>query len=131
MDSNFSRIFNGIPRYRPESPLMAKSFFFSTNEHHFEHTLASLKTLPKRGNTVIGVSGLFSLDLLSARMSAPRPSKRAIKNFIVVDKNSVVKTFWRSISRIIAGKRDEKAPSRKEVLVQRIHLPDGSLISSA
>lgn len=114
--SNFSNIFHSVPRHKPSSLTIGNSFFCTTNERNPQATLLSLKTIPKEGNTVIGVSGLFSLDLLSARLSAPRVSNQTIRNFIVIDKSRVVKTFWKSLSRIIIGKPGKEAPSRLEVI---------------
>lgn len=118
--SNFPRIFDSVPRYKPTNK--DNFFFFRTNENNYQETLSLLNKIPKQGNTVIGVSGLFSLDLLAARMSAPKPSKKKINTFIVIDKSPIVKRFWKSISRIITGNLEKEPPSRLEVIEKIKHL---------
>lgn len=111
----FSSCFDRVPQYK--ASFKDGIFFFTTNEKGSGETIRLLAHLPPRGNTMIGVSGTFSLDLLAARMSAPS-GIHSIRNFIVVDKSPLVKLFWESLSLIMTGNLEESPPHRLDVLVK-------------
>lgn len=121
--SDFSSSFEAVPRTKSEiKPGISNQLFFTTNEEKSEETLSKLEREPITGNTIITVSGLFGLNILATRMYAAQKSSKKITTFIVIDKSSVVKNFWKNIASIIRGNLDEEAPSRCEVVLTILEL---------
>ena len=75
-----------------------RKVFFTTNEHGANTTLLKMTTNRLRGNTLIGVSGLFNLDLLAAclEQESKLPDGK-LRHLIILDVNESVIQFWKRI----------------------------------
>lgn len=79
----------------------------STNEMDQANTLMQLRTAPVSGNTLLGVSGMFLLNVVALRGSSDRP----IENVVVLDRSQRVEHFWKEMQPIVA-----ESPTRREVI---------------
>lgn len=90
----FKDAFNGIS----ECPPANWAIYLTTTENNQEKTLSTMKRQPLVGDTFIGVSGLFSLNLVAARGEDQHAS---LDYMIMIDKSERVQRFWQSIEQII------------------------------
>lgn len=80
-----------------------------TNEMDQTSTLMQLRTAPVCGNTILGVSGMFLLNVTAIRGCADRP----IENVVVLDRSQRVEHFWKEMQPIVA-----QSQTRHEVIAK-------------
>jgi len=88
----------------------------ATNESMQSETLVDLAEEPLTGNTVIGVSGFFTLNAAAFRGTASSSSHGEIENIILLDRSIRVEYFWEKMKKIIAS-----SSNRFEVLDKVTH----------
>ena len=82
--------------------------FYDTNEYGVQQTLESILDKPVRGNTLLGVSGLYNLDLLAQRLTQ-HESKENLQHLVILDVNPHVIDFWNKTLQILAKNDDRNA----------------------
>ncbi|MFT4553825.1 MAG: hypothetical protein ACI9S8_002467 [Chlamydiales bacterium] len=98
--------------------------FLVTNEYEQSSTLEKLKWDKLNGDTIIGVSGFFTLNATSARATKLDSSISEIKYLIMLDCSSRVNDFWSNMQKIIARSEDRviALENIKSLLVDRKNL---------
>lgn len=84
----------------------AHRVFLVTNEYGQSSTLDKLKRHPTNGDTMIGVSGFFTLNAASIRATTSEKPSKGIKYLVLVDRSKRVNDFWISMQNIIADSSD-------------------------
>lgn len=88
--------FSSIPQCNTSYDDYNHRLFLTSNERGFDQTLEKYAQAEATGNTLIGVSGFFILDLAAARQVKP-----LIKNIILLDRSDRVQFFWHAINEIV------------------------------
>ncbi len=86
--------------------------FLTTNEKGYAKVLQQLEHIKIKGNTIIGVSGLYTLNIAAKRLMMDYNNK--IRNIIIIDRSDKTKFFWENISSII------KESPNKDIAMERI-----------
>lgn len=100
------------------------TLYVYTNELGSDKTLSKLIKIPLRGNAIIGVSGLFTLNVVCARQKASikHPSEREIDYLIMVDEAKIVQQFWNDIKEVFVlakGREDFLENFKKCLLIDK------------
>ena len=81
----------------------AHRVFLTTNESMQTKTLSTLAKHPLTGNTMVGVSGFFTLNAAAIRgTTCPEPTGE-IENIILIDRSVRVEHFWKQMKGIITS----------------------------
>lgn len=96
--------------------------FIVTNEQGQKETLEKLERHKTNGNTIIGVSGFFTLNAASIRASKVEDkAKEQIEHIILIDCSKRVHDFWMNMRKIIekANNHLETAEETKKLLLEK------------
>ncbi len=75
--------------------------YVTTNEMNIEKILSKIQSIESFGNTLLGVSGLFNLDVASVRQN--------IQTIIIFDRSKKVQDFWTNLENIIINYEYQEA----------------------
>jgi hypothetical protein len=93
--------------------------FLTTNEEGQEKTLNTLARHPVNGNTMIGVSGFFTLNAASVRGTRSGTAQE-IDYVIILDRSDKVALFWQDMSSLIQnkGSREQTLLAIQELILR-------------
>lgn len=106
-----------LPSYETRHNTIHDRVFLTTNESLQTKTLGILKRQPVNGNTLIGVSGFFTLNIASVRGIESETSLFDIDTIIIVDRAPCVEYFWSMAKDIILSSHTAAETARKIELV--------------
>ncbi|SCA62808.1 hypothetical protein SCG7109_AD_00450 [Chlamydiales bacterium SCGC AG-110-M15] len=91
-----------------------------TNEIHQLHTIQELSQLALSGNTMIGVSGMCTLNFASLDRKVSKNAPNGLEHILILDRSTKTETLWVELCEII-----KKSKGKEEACESIIsHLAD-------
>jgi hypothetical protein len=108
-----------VPRVVPKDSC-CNSIWVITNEMGNEDILMDMRKTAIVGDTIIGVSGFYTLDLAVQRGASLWYENRKIEQIVIIDHGIAVSHFWNGIAKIVrkCTKRESAIEKIKTFLIE-------------
>lgn len=108
-----------VPRVVPNDPC-CNHLWITTNEAGDVDLLNRMRKISIVGDTIIGVSGFYTLDLAVQRGDSLRGQDKKIEQIIIIDNGLAISHFWNGVAKIVrrCTKRESAISKIKAFLLE-------------